>query len=174
MNNSFNNSVWNQYYQKLTTWYYAVLCIPLFIFGLKYMSTYSNDPISKDQFKSYFLEPLPIAIMVLGLVITLFLKRDYRKKANRISVDKTLEEKLSFFKQTVLNYLFLSQGIALLVVGIYYFTNFLSLAVVYGIILVVTMLERPSVYKIFRLMKFTREQRKVFLGREEGKLLGEE
>jgi len=166
MSNTNLVTFWDEFYRKINTYYYVMVMLPFFIFIIKFLPDFEQyQPIRGDLKKiiqsQEFL--VSITISIVWIVTLLWYLSKKTRSVVRIS---ELKERLSTYKTIFLYYTLGLQFFALTVVIVYYFTGIKTLVFIYGTILVMNSMQRPSDLRLYRILKISKEQKNDLRGVE--------
>jgi hypothetical protein len=149
------------YLQKLQTFAYLCLGLPLLFFIYSYLESSVDEliplvPIAYNVFVFF-----PVLILTSG---TLFLgAKSFKSSKLRATEISDFNHKLQVY-QKASNTRFLSYGISTLLVTIgFYITNYQPFAILFGIMMVLFSINNPSTRKIVTDLKLKGEEKKAIL-----------
>jgi len=160
-------SFWIEYYRKINTYYYTIVLLPLSLFAVKYIQLYAVFNNGGKVLREKMLSTSAMSTFVFSLLLIAVIQWMYLSDLKSKFIDKKPVEKLEIYKKVFLKYTIILQSYALLIVVLLYAIDFPILAVVYGIILVISSMQRPSYLRIFRKVKLTKDEKMSFLGLSE-------
>ena len=158
---------WVEYYRKINTYYYIIILLPLSLFAVKYIQLYAVFNNGGKVLREKMLSTSAMSTLIFSLVFIAVIHWLYFNSLKSKLTHDSPVEKLEAYKKIFLKYAIILQSYALLIVVLLYIIDFPILAVVYGIILVVSSMQRPSYLRIFRKTKLTKDEKKSFLGLSE-------
>jgi len=164
MTNEQLTEFWKEYYRKINTYYYAIVFVPLILFAIKYIQLYAIFNKGGEELRAKMLSNPSMLTFWSSLVLMLVIQLLYYKNIKANLAIKELVAKLKQHKKTFLQYTIILQVFAFIIVILLYFIDFPILAVIYGIILAVSSMQRPSYLRIFKIVKLSKDHKKALLG----------
>jgi hypothetical protein len=149
------------YLQKLQTFAYVCLGIPLLFFIYFYLESSVDqlEPIFSPEYNWYIFVPS----FVLALSLIFFGASRYNSTKEMAATQSSFKDKLKLY-QTANNTRFLFYGISTTIITLgFYLTNFKPFTAMFGIMIVLFSINNPNARKIVTALKLKDEEKKIIL-----------